>query len=255
MSREAEPLRLVEGDDDDKTPAPPAPPYRPENDGSSYGLYTLATLVCGSLSILIVQQADTKGARVWFAIQAAALYAGVIVATVFLFWRTWIRQLFEITPGWLSRLAHTYAPNVPWRLVRVIDIYMAINFAFSLLYMVFWVWDPSPTKNTYYIFEPGLDVTNPWAVWIVFINASFSIYNSACADFVLNRNSIMGVVSLHVIIADPIKLFVQVIVVSEAFELVRKMRQQAMGDGGDEGHEGDTRRRNRRVVASSAGFL
>lgn len=202
-----------------------------ENNGSSYLLFTIGTVGLGAISVLIDQQAGTQGARVWFAIAATLLYVINLVGIISLFWREWIAQLVEISPtSWEPRF---FGYRIPWRLYRIVDHYIGLNIAFSLLWMTFWVWDPSDAKETYFTFPPSINSSNHWAVWLSFIETSFAVFNGVgFAEFQLASTATVALTTWHVMWARPIDLVVAAIVVSESFELVQE-RKRAQNAGAE----------------------
>lgn len=196
-----------------------------ENDGSSYMLFTLCTAALGAINVLIDQQTGTQGARVWFAIAATVLYTLNLIGVVFLFWRIWVAQMVEISAfSWQPRiLGH----RISWRLWRIIDHYLGLNVAFSLILMTFWVWDDAPDKESFYDFPDNMPVRNHWAMWASFIATSFSIYNGVgFNEFSATSPGTVIVTGLHIIFAYPITLIIAGIVVTAAFEAIQDRRQQ-----------------------------
>lgn len=188
---------------------------RDENEGSSYGLFTLCTTIVGALSVLIAQQADTRGAAVWFAIQATLAYAVNLLGIGALFWREWVQQEVELWPT--APESRLFGRRVPWRVVRALDHYVAINVAFSLLFMTFWVWDSSPDKDYYFALPDTLPRQNAWAVWSVFLGTAFALWNGVgFREFLLRRVSVIFVGTVHIFFALPTLLLVFGVVVSEA---------------------------------------
>lgn len=214
------------------------PPPRGENNGSSYLLFTACTVALGAINVLIDQQAHTQGSRIWFAIAAAVIYVVNLVGIIFLFWREWVSQMIEISVvNWEPR---AFGCRIPWRLYRIIDHYLALNLAFSLIFMTFWVWDPSPAKDTYFAFPAGLDATNHWAVWLSFVGTSFSIYNGVgFAEFSVASSATVAVATWHIVWAKPIDLVVAAIVVAEGFEIVQERRRKAK-EGREKRDDGGT---------------
>lgn len=229
-----------------------------ENDGSSYFFFTAVTAATAALSILLDQQIANEGTRVWFAIQATLLYALNIAGVFSLFWREWIGQAAEISPPMRSRL-RLAGYRIPWRLVRIVDHYVGINLAFSQIFMVFWVWDSSPLKDTYFSFPAGLAATNHWAAWLSFIGTSFAIYNGVgFAEFSLNSSAVVAVATWHIALAKPIDLIVAAIVVAEGYEIVSERRrgernsaEKAMAERELPGDDDNDAQRLRVVAGSS----
>ena len=198
-----------------------------ENDGSSYMLFTLVTVALGAINVLIDQQTGTRGAHVWFAIAATALYIINLVGILSLFWRIWVEQMVEVSIfSWQPRI---FGHRISWRLWRIIDHYLGFNLAFSLIFMTFWVWDDSPNKDKFYDFPPNMPVSNHWAMWASFIATAFAIYNGVgFNEFSATSPGTVVVAGLHIVLAYPITLIVAGIVVGAAFETLQERRRQQL---------------------------
>jgi len=195
-----------------------------ENDGSSYFFFTIFTTLMGAINVLIVQQTHTQGAQIWFAIASPILYIINFAGLISLFWREWLSQMFEVSVvNWEPRIA---GHRVPWRLSRMLDHYLAFNISASLIFMTFWVWDNSPTKTNFFLFSPGINTSNDWAMWLSFFSASFALFNGVgLLQFNLASSGSIAFTGLHIILSKPIDLFVLSILIAEGYDIVKSRRE------------------------------
>ena len=190
-----------------------------ENNGSSYMLFTLAAGAFGTIAVLMDQQINTKGSHVWFTIVGVFFYVINLIGIVSLFWREWISQTIEISPS-----SRTSQLRIPWRIYRVIDHYLGLNLSFSLVLMIFWVWN----QDTYYAFSQGINSTNHWTAWLAFIGTSFSMYNGVGVVHLNVASSGSGaVITWHIMLSRIINMFVFVTVIGEGVSFAKQKRRDA----------------------------
>lgn len=149
-----------------------------DNDGNSYGVFTLLSIGLGPMFILLEQQVTQTWTRVFFTLFAAAMMLLATFNLLSLFWRVNVRQEFEVTPKFVGNFRVPVLSRVNWRYWRLLDAYLAWNLAQGYIYLVFYVWDlNNPLKNSQFNFCADLYAChNIWAVWVECTAAAFDVF-------------------------------------------------------------------------------
>jgi hypothetical protein len=107
--------------------------------------------------------------------------------------------------------------------VRILDHYLALNLAFSLLWTTFWAFDPTPDHARYFAWHSQINTDNIWAVWLSFVGSAFAIFNGlGYGDFTLNASGPIAVTSFHIVISRPFEFAVVAVLTTEAFMMLRQ---------------------------------
>lgn len=145
-----------------------------ENNGSSYGLFTIVSLALGSAAIAIDQSYNTRASHIVLTVTASAIALITLVNLVSLFWRIWVGQCLEISP----KIRFRYINRLPWQVVRVMDSIISWNLGMSYLMLLFWVWDTSPDRSDNFTFCDMSACQNIWAAWNICIMQTTGVFST-----------------------------------------------------------------------------
>lgn len=153
-------------------------PIERDNNGSSWMLFTLIGLVLGPVFIAIDGSLHNTGTRIVYTIWACAYWGMALSNPLMFIYRTFVRQLFEITPSFLDRLDERTPPwaRVPWRLIRILDITLAWILAMSYAILIFWVWDESPGHDRFLAFCTHHGCSSIWGAWNLCLSQAVKIF-------------------------------------------------------------------------------
>lgn len=194
-------------------------------------LLTAGTLGASVLCVLIESVVGGRTAAILMAVVAPLLVAGNLAALADLLLREWFhvslphllwRQRHHGRHDALPPLVYVHRQPVPWRLARVLDHYLALNVAWALLLLVYWVWAPAAHRDLYIELPGKAAQHNVWAAWLVTLVAAFSEFNTAGFGHVVIQHPASAAVELAMVITDRlVDLIILGVVVAEAVEAIR----------------------------------
>jgi hypothetical protein len=204
-------------------PAPRKPAKIGDENASSYMLFTVVTLVIAVPTVVVNH--FTSAGRAWLAIASILLYVANLLGILELFWREWFapRPIVRLPPETVI-----FGHEIPWRLVRLLDHYIAFSVAFSLVLLSLWAFDPTDAKTKYFVFASGIHATNTWAVWNSFVVFSFSILavDGGFGEMVLNNELSVALCGWQIFLSLPINVAVVALVITRGIEANAARREQ-----------------------------
>lgn len=184
--------------------------------GSSYGLFTIFTIVSLVILIVIDQQVQTRGFDIVFVILSCLLYLISLIGIASLLIREWVGQLLH-----LQLFARTRRSWIPWRIVRAIDLYLALVLSMSGVFLAIWSYEGKEQFSHSYSFPDRMNYRNHWAVWLAFMNDAACFDNGGFGQVLLVGEVVLAFSTWHMIISKPLGWIVFGIVITEAYEIVK----------------------------------
>lgn len=194
---------------------------RDENDGSSYMLFTLVGAIAGPLFILLDQLVDTKASHAIFTTFAAFYLPFVLLNTLSLAWRTWIRQEFEVS---LPLPQTLFGRRLPWRLVRVVDVALSSWLALSFVMLCFWIWDGDLHRETHFEFCEIAGCHNIWGAWNMCISQVVALWFTSTTDLHVKSQAAITFSWLASVMAGLVILLLITILVAEGREAEKRTK-------------------------------
>lgn len=186
------------------------------DNGSSYGLFTLFTVMSLVILIVIDQQVQNRGFDLFFAIFSFLLYAINLIGIASLLIREWVGHLLN-----LQLFPRTGNSLIPWRIVRAVDLYVALVLSVSGVFLAIWSYEGRQQDSHSYLFPDKMNYRNHWAVWLAFMNDAACFDNGGFGQVLLVGEVVLAFSTWHMILSKPLGWVVFGIVITESYEIVK----------------------------------
>jgi len=205
-----------------------------ENNGNSFMFFTIVVAIITPCMIVMAQQAPCLATRIIFTIFAALSAIFAAIGFLLLSYREWNQQLVEVSPKFLVAAMPVFLADVPWRIWRLADCVCAWVLAVANLILVFWIWDTSADKSTYFLFcDDHRGCTNIWSGWNLSILQSINYFTATSSDLHVKGQLAVLLASIASLVAWFIGQLVSVAAVAKAMEMVKIQIGSAEGGSND----------------------
>lgn len=145
--------------------------------GRSYMLWTICTALVSVFCVLLQSTAGNAVGKIVILVLAPPTAALNLFGILSFAYREWVNPRWQLFPHHLFPHIHLSGKDIPWRLARVVDHYFALMLSWALVFLLLWMWDPTPERNRYIELENPISVHNVWSAWLSFIALSVQILN------------------------------------------------------------------------------
>lgn len=145
--------------------------------GRTYMLWTICTAAVSLLCVIIQSTAGTAVGKIFILVLAPPTVLLNLLGILAFAYREWVNPRWQIFPHSLFPHVLVSGKDIPWRLARVVDHYFALILSWALIFLLLWMWDPTPNRDRYILLENPISVHNVWSAWISFISLSVQIMN------------------------------------------------------------------------------
>jgi len=209
-----------------------------DREARTWMLLTAGTLAVSALAVLVVSTAGGAAGRVLIATLVPPVVIANLAAIADMLAREWLgASLWELATGrrppssGLPALVHVRGRSLPWRLLRVVDHYFAMQLAWALALLCFWAWDADAQHQTYMSIAGELTRRNVWAAWISLVVTTLQVFNSAGFAQIILTHPASEAVSLAMVATSGLtQLLLFGMVAGEGFERAHAARKRAAAD-------------------------
>lgn len=190
-------------------------------------LWTAATALLSVVCVLVENQLPgSLASRVLVAVLAPLVLAANMAGIALLLLREWA----NVHIRWFPFRVYRARRRLTWRMLHIIDHYLALGAAWALVLFVLWVWDDSAERSRYFEFDYAASRRNAWAGWLRMLGIVF--YNFASVSIpVIHHPASEALIVALTLVADLSKLLLFALVAGEGYALAKEAMQRSKHDG------------------------
>jgi hypothetical protein len=212
---------------EDRPPSPPhhhhSLPAAESTSGRSYMMWTIGTAVLSVVCVVVEnQQPGSTASRVLIAVIAPLVLLANMLGIALLLLREWTNIQVTLLPLGVRRVRW----RLPWRMLHIIDHYLALGAAWALLLMVLWVWDDSAERTRYFEFDYAASRKNAWAGWLTMLGIVFHIIGGVGVQPIVHHPVSEALTVALTVVADLTKILLFALVAGEGYALAKEETQR-----------------------------
>jgi len=194
---------------------------RQVENGSSYGLFSLFTVISLVILNVIDQQTNSRAVDIFFICCAVLIYLINLAGIASLLVREWIGKL-----GNFQLFERKRKSLIPWRLIRATDHYVALIISMSGVLLAIWAIEGRKQDTYSYSFPDRLNYHNNWAVWIAFLGDAAALDNGGFGQILLVGEVVLCFSTWHMFLTKLLGWIVFVIVITESYTVTKSPKQR-----------------------------